>query len=181
VRFEPLPLPGAFRISLEPREDERGFFARTFCEEEFARHGLPTRFPQQNLSRNLRAGTLRGLHFNAAPHGEAKLIRCTAGALWDVIIDLRAGSPTRLRWFGAHLTAERGDALFLPAGFAHGFLTLEDRTDAAYLMGSAYAPGAARGIRWDDPALALPWPREPAVLSDQDRAWPLLEEALRDA
>jgi dTDP-4-dehydrorhamnose 3,5-epimerase len=180
VRFLPTELPGAVVVRLDPAADERGFFARTFCEDEFARHGLPVRFPQANLSRNARAGTLRGMHYNAAPHSEAKLVRCTSGAIWDVIVDLRRDSPARFRSFAIELTAESGDALFVPEGFAHGFVTLRDGTDVSYLMGRSYAGGAARGFRWDDPLFALRWPREPAVISDKDRAWPAFDEARFD-
>jgi dTDP-4-dehydrorhamnose 3,5-epimerase len=180
MRFEETELAGAFLVRLEPHVDTRGFFARTFCEEEFAARGLPTRFPQCNLSRNARAGTLRGMHYNAAPHREAKLVRCTAGAIWDVIVDMRAGSPTRLRWVGVELDAERQDALFIPEGFAHGFITLRDGTDVTYQMGRAYVAGAARGLRWDEPRLGIRWPRPPAVLSERDATWPALDEAAFD-
>jgi dTDP-4-dehydrorhamnose 3,5-epimerase len=180
VRFRETPLSGAYVIELDRHVDERGFFARTFCEREFAAHGLPARFPQSNLSRGTRAGTLRGLHYNAAPHREAKLVRCVAGAVWDVIVDLRAGSPTRLRWFGVELSAERGEALFVPEGFAHGFITLADACDVSYQMGAFYVPEAARGLRWDDPGIGIVWPRSPAVISDRDRAYPDFDPAASD-
>jgi dTDP-4-dehydrorhamnose 3,5-epimerase len=172
VRFRETPLGGAFVVELDPVSDERGFFARAYCAEEFAARGLPTFFPQANLSRNARAGTLRGLHYNAAPHREAKLVRCVAGSIWDAIVDLRVGSPTRLRWFAAELSAARGEALFVPEGFAHGFVTLADGSDVFYQMGGVYAPGAARGARFDDPAFSIQWPREPAVMSERDRSYP---------
>jgi dTDP-4-dehydrorhamnose 3,5-epimerase len=180
MRFVETELPGAWLVELQQHEDSRGFFARTFCEEEFAKHGLPTRFPQCNLSRNTRARTLRGMHFNAAPDSESKLVRCNTGAIWDVIVDLRRGSPSRLRWIGVELTAEKGNALFIPEGFAHGFLTLQDGTDISYLMGRSYVAGAARGLRWDDPRLAIRWPQEPAVISDRDATWPAFDEAALD-
>ena len=180
MRFDQTELAGAWVVRLEPHEDVRGSFARTFCEEEFAAHGLPTRFPQSNLSRNTRAGTLRGMHYNAAPHSEAKLVRCTAGAVWDVIVDLRKGSPTRLRWIGVTLDAERGDALFIPEGFAHGFITLRDRTDVSYQMGRSYVAAAARGFRWDDRRIGIRWPREPAVVGERDEQWPPFDEAQLD-
>jgi dTDP-4-dehydrorhamnose 3,5-epimerase len=180
MRFRETELAGAFVVELSPHADERGFFARTFCEEEFAARGLPARFPQSNLSRNGRAGTLRGMHYNSAPHREAKLVRCTSGAIWDAIVDLRAGSPTRLRWLGLELTAESGDALFVPEGFAHGFLTLQDSTDVSYWMGRSYVAGAARGFRWDDPRIGIRWPRPPALLSGRDAGWAAFDEATFD-
>jgi len=172
VRFSELELPGAWRVELEPHEDERGYFARTFCAEEFAAHGLATRYPQCNLSYNRSVGTLRGLHLQVAPHGEAKLVRCVSGALHDVIVDLRAGSPTRRRWLAVELDARSGTALYVPEGFAHGFLTLREDTEVFYQMGSAYAPGAQRGFRWDDPAFGIDWPFPPQTISERDRTWP---------
>jgi dTDP-4-dehydrorhamnose 3,5-epimerase len=180
VRFRPTPLEGAFLVELEPHVDERGFFARTFCEREFTEQGLPAHFPQCNLSRNARAGTLRGLHYNAAPHREAKLVRCVSGAIWDVVVDLRAGSPSRLAWFGAELTAARGEAMFVPEGFAHGFVTLADGADVFYQMSACYVPGAARGLRWNDPRLGIAWPRAPEVISDRDRDYPDFDPASFD-
>jgi len=180
MRFRETELPGAFLVDLEPRADERGSFARAYCEAEFAAHGLPTRFPQCNISRNDRAGTLRGMHYNAAPHREAKLVRCVSGAVWDAIVDLRPGSPTRFRWMGVELSAERGEALFVPEGFAHGFVTLRDATDVFYQMGRAHVPGAARGLRWDDPRIGIRWPRPPAVISERDRTWPDFDEGAFD-
>ncbi len=180
MKFRETELAGAFVVALEPHADERGFFARTFCEEEFAARGLPTRFPQANLSRNLRRATLRGLHYNAAPHRESKLVRCTAGAIWDAIVDLRPASPTYLQSLGVELTAESGDALFVPEGFAHGFITLRDQTDVEYLMGSSYVAGAARGVRWDDGRLGIRWPLPPEVISLRDRELPLFDAAVFD-
>jgi dTDP-4-dehydrorhamnose 3,5-epimerase len=176
--FRATPLPGAFQIELEPHTDERGGFARTFCEYEFAAHGLATRFRQANLSWNDRAGTLRGLHWQAAPHGEAKLVRCTAGAVWDVIVDLRRDSPSCLRWYATELDARRRNALYVPPGFAHGFLTLADASEVSYWMSESHAPDAARGLRWDDPRLAIAWPARPRVMSERDRALPAFEESL---
>jgi dTDP-4-dehydrorhamnose 3,5-epimerase len=172
VRFEGVGLPGAYTVGLDRHEDERGFFARTFCEREFGAHGLVTRFPQCNLSRNRRRGTLRGMHYQAAPHREAKLVRCVTGAIHDVIVDLREGSPARLRSVGVSLSAEIGAALYVPPGFAHGFVTLEDDTDVFYQMGEFFLADAARGFRWDDPSFAIKWPLAPAVISDQDRCYP---------
>jgi dTDP-4-dehydrorhamnose 3,5-epimerase len=172
VRFTELELPGVWRVELEPHEDERGFFARTFCEEEFAAHGLVTRYPQGNVSYNRGAGTLRGMHYQADPHAETKLIRCVSGALHDVVVDLRAGAPTRGRWLGVELNARTRTALYVPAGFAHGFLTLQENTEVLYQMGAAHAPEAQRGFRWDDPAFGIDWPRRPRRLSERDRTWP---------
>jgi dTDP-4-dehydrorhamnose 3,5-epimerase len=172
MRFDTTPLGGAWIIDLEPNVDERGFFARTFCAREFADHGLPTAFPQSNLSRNAKAGTLRGMHFNTASHAESKVVRCANGAIHDVIIDLRADSPTYRQWFAVELTAASGRALFVPEGLAHGFLTLVDDTDVDYQMGAFYEPKAARGLRWDDPSIGVVWPREPAVISPRDAEYP---------
>lgn len=170
--FRETPLPGAFVIELEPHADPRGFFARSYCRLEFEEHGLATGFVQSNISWNRRAGTLRGLHYQAAPHREAKLVRCTAGALHDVIVDLRADSPARFRWVGVDLSARSRRMLYVPEGFAHGFLTLEPGTEVFYEMTAAYAPAAARGARWDDPRFGIAWPREPAVISERDAGYP---------
>jgi dTDP-4-dehydrorhamnose 3,5-epimerase len=172
VHFTTTPLESAFLVELDRHEDNRGFFARTFCETEFASHGLPTRFPQCNLSHNLRSGTLRGMHFNAADHRESKLVRCVSGAIYDVIVDLRAQSRSRFEWFGVELSRENGCALFVPAGFAHGFLTLTDVADVFYHMGEFFHGEAARGFRWNDPAFAIRWPSEPAVISERDATYP---------
>jgi dTDP-4-dehydrorhamnose 3,5-epimerase len=180
VRFLELALPGSFLVHLEPHEDERGFFARAYCEREFAAHGLPTRFPQCNLSRNRSRGTLRGMHYQAAPHREAKLVRCVTGAIHDVIVDLRPQSPTRGRWVGVDLTARGGEALYVPPGFGHGFLTLEDETDVFYQMGEFFVAEAARGFRWNDPAFAISWPFAPAVMSERDRSYPDFDESRFD-
>jgi dTDP-4-dehydrorhamnose 3,5-epimerase len=172
VIFKETKLPGAFVIELEPFADERGSFARTFCDDEFVEHGLPAHFPQQNLSRNHRAGTLRGMHYNAAPYAEAKLVRVHNGAIYDQIVDLRPGSPTRFQSFGVELTARAYNALFVPAGFAHGFITLTDDADVYYLMSELYRPAAGRGIRYDDPRLGLSWPREVTVIAERDANYP---------
>jgi dTDP-4-dehydrorhamnose 3,5-epimerase len=180
VRFEELEIRGAFLVRLEPHEDARGFFARAFCEREFETAGLPTRYPQCNLSRNTRRGTLRGMHYQAAPHREAKVVRCVRGAIFDVIVDLRPGSPTRLHWVARTLTAEGGEALYVPPSFAHGFLSLEDDSDVFYLMSEAYVPEAARGFRWNDPSCAISWPFAPLVVSERDRSYPDLDLARFD-
>jgi len=171
MRFHESELPGVFVVDIEPKLDERGFFARTFAEEEFAAHRLPSRFPHWSISRNTYAATLRGLHYNAAPFREAKLVRCTRGAIWDVVVDLRRDSPTRFGWRGLELSGERGNALFVPEGFAHGFVTLGPETDVFYYMTRPYEPSAARGLRWDDPRLGIRWPVAPKVLSERDRSF----------
>jgi len=172
VIFHETGLPGAYLIELERREDERGFFARTYCAEEFAAHGLKPTVVQANLSYNHRAGTLRGMHYQVPPAAETKLVRCTAGAVHDVIVDLRPDSPTYLKHFGVLLTAENRLALYVPELFAHGYLTLTDGAEVVYQVGEFYTPGAERGIRYDDPALAIPWPREVEVISAKDSSWP---------
>lgn len=163
-------------IELEPHGDERGFFARTFCAQEFSAHGLPTQFPQTNLSRNRRAGTLRGMHYNAAPFEEGKLVRATSGAVHDIVVDLRPTSTTRYQSFGVELSASAGTSLFVPAGFAHGFITLSDDTDVVYHMSESYSAQAARGFRWNDPNFALRWPREVAVIAPRDASYPDFSE-----
>ncbi len=171
VRFTEMSVPGPVLVELDPHVDDRGAFARTFCVEEFADAGLPTSFPQCNLSINDRAGTLRGMHFNAAPHGESKLVRCVRGSILDVVVDLRPDSPTRFDHVAVELSADNRFALFVPADFAHGFITLTDTTDVYYHMGASYIPGAARGFRWDDPAFGIEWPLAPAVISPADAAY----------
>lgn len=172
MKFLPASLPGVTRIIAEPHADERGFFARISCPAEFARAGLDFTSVQVNLSRNIHARTLRGLHFQDAPHAEAKIVRVTRGAIHDVVVDLRAGSPTFLHHEGFRLDAEGAEALFIPEGFAHGFLTLEPETDVLYQMGRAHEPGQARGYRYDDSAFAITWPAVPAMISETDLRWP---------
>jgi dTDP-4-dehydrorhamnose 3,5-epimerase len=176
MKFQETRLSGAFIIELEPHVDERGFFARTFCAREFAAQGLETEFVQCNLSLNHQKGTLRGLHFQSAPWGEAKLVRCIQGAIWDVIVDLRPGSPT----FGSHealvLSAENRRALYIPKAFAHGFQTLTDNSEVFYQMSDPYVPDASAGIRAEDPALGIKWPMPVKQISDKDRKLPLLAE-----
>lgn len=173
--FTELDLPGAYVIDLEPHRDERGFFARTWCRREFWDHGLETRIAQCNLSYNRRRGTLRGMHYQAPPHGEAKLVRCVRGALLDVIVDLRPESDT----YGSHeaveLSAENRRALYVPRGFAHGFQALEDDTEILYQMSEFHAPEHARGYRYDDPAFGIEWPVEPPVVKDRDLEWPAFD------
>jgi dTDP-4-dehydrorhamnose 3,5-epimerase len=174
MRFVAAPLAGAFVIELDELGDERGFFARSFCREEFEKHGLRPAIAQCNVSFNHRRGTLRGLHWQAEPHAEAKLVRCTRGAVWDVIVDLRPGSPSARRWFAAELTGENRRALYVPAGFAHGFQALADASEVLYQMSEPYRAELARGVRWNDPDLAIPWPVENAIVSERDRALPPL-------
>jgi dTDP-4-dehydrorhamnose 3,5-epimerase len=169
VKIVETELCDAFRIELEPHSDERGFFARSFCQREFEARGLAGRFVQGNLSFNHRRGTIRGMHWQAAPHAEAKLVSCTAGAIYDVIVDLRPASPTHLRWIAVELSANNRSMLYVPEGFAHGFQTLRDDTEVFYLMSEFYVPEAGRGFRWDDPRFGIPWPEELTVISDRDR------------
>jgi len=168
--FTETPLKGAFLIDLEKRGDERGFFARAFCAKEFAAHGLATHFVQVNNSLSATKGTLRGMHYQLAPKAETKLVRCIRGALFDVILDLRRGSPTFGRSFGAELTADNRRMMYVPKGFAHGFITLSDATEAFYLVDEFYAPEFERGVRWNDPKFNIQWPIQPVVISDKDRA-----------
>lgn len=170
--FKETGLAGAYVIELDVRADERGSFGCTFSSEEFAAHGLPSHFPQHNLSRNHRAGTLRGMHFNVAPFAEAKLVRAQSGAIYDQIVDLRPGSPTRFRSFGVELTANAGNALFVPAGFAHGFITLADDSDVFYLMSQLYRADAGRGFRYNDPHFGLVWPRPAEIIAPRDESYP---------
>lgn len=170
--FTETRLSGAFILELEPREDSRGFFARTFCRAEFEAHGLKPDVAQCNLSYNHRARTMRGMHYQLPPAAETKLVRCTRGAIYDVIVDLRPGSPTFLRHVGVELSAANRRQLYVPELFAHGFLTLEADTEVAYQVGEFYTPGAERGIRFDDPALGITWPQPIEVVSDKDAAWP---------
>jgi dTDP-4-dehydrorhamnose 3,5-epimerase len=172
MKFVPTPLDGAYLIELEKRGDHRGFFARFFCEHEFAAAGLETRFVQVNNSLTASGGTLRGMHLQLPPAAEVKLVRCIRGALHDVIIDLRPDSPTYLKWFGADLSADNRIMMYVPRGFAHGFLTLADDTEALYLVSAFYAPEQERGVRFDDPRFAIVWPMAPKEMSEKDRSWP---------
>ncbi len=173
--FHTTPVEDVRIIDLERRGDDRGFFARAFCREEFAEAGIEPHVEQANLSFNDKAGTLRGMHLQVAPHPETKLIRCTRGAIVDIIVDLRVDSPTYLKHVSVELTAENRRALFVPAYFAHGYQTLTDDTEVMYLVSGAYAPGFERGLRHDDPALGLQWPVPVAEISEKDSSWPLLE------
>lgn len=173
MEFRETGLAGAWVIALERLEDTRGYFARSFCEREFAARGLNPHISQCNLSFNQRRGTLRGLHYQRAPHAEAKLVRCYQGAIHDVIVDLRPDSPTYRRHFALELSAANSLALYVPEGFAHGFQTLTDEALVAYQMSTAYVPGAGAGVRYDTPWLGIPWPIAEPVLSERDAEWPL--------
>jgi dTDP-4-dehydrorhamnose 3,5-epimerase len=170
--FHATRLLGVFEIDLQLHQDERGFFARSWCRNEFEQHGLNPSLVQCNVSFNRKRGTLRGLHLQAAPHAEAKLVRCTRGALFDVAVDLRPGSPTYLTWTGSTLTAENRRALYIPEGCAHGFLTLEDGTEIFYQMSGFYEPSASCGFRWNDPTFGIDWPGEVTVISERDASYP---------
>ena len=168
--FQETQLKGAFIIEPERLEDERGLFTRTFCEEEFKAHGLNSRVVQCNTSFNKKKGTLRGMHYQVAPHEEAKLVRCTRGAIYDVIVDLRPDSPTFREWVAVELTSDNHRMLYIPEGFAHGFQTLEDNTEVFYQMSEFYHPECASGVRWDDPAFMIEWPMPPTIIAKKDRA-----------
>jgi dTDP-4-dehydrorhamnose 3,5-epimerase len=172
VRFTETRLPGVWLIELEPIADDRGWFARTFSTEEFAAHGLDPAVVQCNASFNVQAATLRGMHYQAEPHGEAKLVRCTRGAIFDVIVDLREDSPAFCGWTGHELSASNRRMLYAPVGTAHGFVTLAGDTEVLYQMSHRYVPDAARGVRFDDPAFGIEWPVAPAVISERDRGYP---------
>ena len=165
-------LAGVVEIELDIHSDDRGFFARAWCEREFAARGLNPRLVQCNISGNRRKGTLRGIHHQAAPYAEAKLVRCTRGRIFDVAVDLRQGSPTFCHWFGAELSAENHRALYIPEGCGHGFLTLEDETELFYQMSEFYQPESARGVRWNDAAFGIVWPGAVEVISERDRTYP---------
>jgi dTDP-4-dehydrorhamnose 3,5-epimerase len=177
MKFIETELKGAFIIEPEIIEDERGFFARTWSQEEFAVLGLNPRVVQCNHSFNKQRGTVRGMHYQIPPHEEAKLVRCTAGAIYDVIVDLRRTSPTWARWIGVELTSSNGLMLYIPEGFAHGFQTLEDGTNVSYQMSEYYYPEFARGVRWDDHAFGIKWPLPISAISERDRSHPLIDVA----
>jgi dTDP-4-dehydrorhamnose 3,5-epimerase len=170
--FTETKLPGAFVIELEPHADQRGFFARTFCRKEFEAHGISAHVEQCNISFNKSRGTLRGMHFQVAPFAEPKLVRCTSGSIYDVIIDLRPSSPTFKQYFAAELSAENRTMLFIPEGFAHGFQTLKDDTEVFYQMGQSFSAEHARGVRWNDPAFGIQWPQGERIIIERDRNYP---------
>ena len=175
--FEATAIEGVHVVRPRKLVDERGFFARVSCEQELADHGLIGRFVQANTGLSTRRGTLRGLHFQRAPHEEAKLVRCTRGRVFDVAVDLRPGSPTYTSWFGLELGADEHTMVYVPPGCAHGYLTLVDASEVHYETSAAYAPDAVAGRRWDDPAFGIDWPAAVEVVSEQDRSWPLLADA----
>jgi dTDP-4-dehydrorhamnose 3,5-epimerase len=170
--FAETAIDGAYLIEPERRVDERGFFARVFCENELAERGLAVRISQANTAVSQRAGTLRGVHFQLAPHAEVKIVRCLRGSVFDVAVDLRPGSPSYRRWTGHVLSAENGKLLYVPEGCAHGYLTLAPDTELMYFTSEPYAPNAARGVRYDDPAFAIAWPAKVEVISKADLSWP---------
>jgi dTDP-4-dehydrorhamnose 3,5-epimerase len=174
MKFHPTKVEGVFEIELEHQHDERGYFARTFCQREFSAQGLHTEFLQANTSFNHEAGTLRGMHWQDAPHAEVKLVRCTRGAIYDVALDLRRDSPTYLKWTGVELSADNARALYIPQGCAHGYVTLTPGAEIHYLVSTFYAPTHDRGSRWDDPAFDIEWPQvAPLIISARDKAHPL--------
>jgi dTDP-4-dehydrorhamnose 3,5-epimerase len=171
VRFEELAIPGVFALELEPVQDNRGFFVRTYSRTDLAEQGIDLDVVQASVSFNQKRGTLRGMHLQRPPYEEAKLVRCLAGSVYDVVADLRAGSATQFRWLAVELSAPRHNALYIPPGLAHGFVTLEEGSELEYLISATYEPSAAAGVRWDDPALGIEWPFEPEVISDRDAAF----------
>lgn len=177
MRFVPTPIAGAFLIELEPIEDERGFFARTFCRKEFLAHGLNPGLAQCSVSFNRRKGTVRGMHYQAKPHQEAKLVRCINGGIFDVMIDLRPESPNYRSWFGIELTATQRLSLYIPEGVAHGFQTITNDAEVFYQISADYHPESAYGIRWDDPAFQVAWPLAVQVISERDRSYSLWTES----
>ena len=177
MHFTEARIPGVWRIGLEKREDSRGFFARVFCENEFAGHGLITRYPQSNLTYSEKRGTLRGMHFQRPPKPEVKVVRCSRGAVYDVLLDLRPDSPMYLKYEAFELTGDNRDSLYVPEGIAHGFQTLTDDVEMFYLMSEFYAPTLNDGVRWDDPAFAIEWPLSDTIVSDKDKSYPDYRES----
>jgi len=173
--FTETQLKGAFVIDLQPISDERGFFARSWCRADFERHGLDTDLAQCNVSFNKHRHTLRGMHFQVDPHGETKIVRCTQGAIFDALVDMRPDSPTRYQWTGAELSAQNHRMLYIPKGFAHGFLTLTDDSEVSYMVSTGYHPASARGVRWNDPAFGIDWPAQPEVIIHRDATYPDVE------
>lgn len=171
LKFTETAIGGAFVIDIEPHDDERGFFARVWCSDEMRAHGLDPQVVQSSVSYNRKRGTLRGMHYQAAPYEETKTVRCTAGAIYDVVVDLRPSSETYRRWVAVELTAANRRTLYVPHGVAHGFMTVADDTEVLYQMGVPYVPGSARGVRWDDAAFAIEWPMQPLVISERDKSY----------
>jgi len=176
MRFTETELPGAYFVDIEPKEDERGFFARVYDAKLFEQHGLNTNIPQMNMAYNRLRGTVRGMHYQRPPALESKFIRCLRGAVHDVVVDLRPDSPTYMRHIAVELSAANRRALYIPGLFGHGYQVLEDDTEVLYQVGEWYTPSAEAGLRYDDPALGIEWPLEVTVISEKDRAWPLIEQ-----
>ena len=172
MKFHETKLPGVFEIHIEPKLDDRGFFARSWCRKEFEEHGLDPRLVQCNISVSKRKGTLRGVHYQTPPYAETKLVRCTRGAIYDVIVDLRPQSPTFKQWAAIVLTADKRNMAYVPENCAHGFLTLENETEVFYQMSEFYDSASARGVRWNDPAFGIAWPAQVEVISERDRTYP---------
>jgi dTDP-4-dehydrorhamnose 3,5-epimerase len=172
MKFHEAEIAGVFEVCLEPQPDDRGFFARAWCQKEFEDRGLNSRVVQCNISRNTKKGTLRGMHYQAPPFSETKVVRCTRGAVYDVVLDLRPKSKTFKKWVSMVLTEESGNMVYIPDGCAHGFLTLSDVTDVFYQMSEFYNPDAARGVRWNDDAFGIVWPEKVVVISERDRTYP---------
>lgn len=175
MTFQETKLPGVFEIGLERKADERGFFARAWCQKEFESKGLSHSLVQCSVSFNTRAGTLRGLHYQVPPYPEVKIVRCTKGALYDVVVDLRPDSPTFREWIAVELKSSDRNMVYIPHGCAHGFLTLEDETEVFYQMSEFYQPDASRGVRWNDPVFGIEWPAKPTLMSERDRTYPNFE------
>jgi len=178
MHFRPASISGSWLIDPSPHKDDRGRFLRAWCREEFAAHGIDFTPLQANMGLSARAGTVRGLHYQAEPHAEAKLIRCTRGSIFDVVVDLREGSPTRGCWFGAELSADNARMVYVPPLCAHGYQTLSDDAEIYYLTSAIFAPGSVRGVRPDDSSIGIEWPRPIVAISDQDRSWPLRGETI---
>jgi len=176
MTFSPTKLRGVYEIHLEPKPDERGFFARSWCQKEFEAQGLNSKLVQCNVSLNLHRGTLRGIHYQAAPYPEAKLVRCVRGAIYDVVVDLRTDSPTFKSWIGIGLTSHTKNMVYVPEGCGHGFVTLEEESEVLYQMSEFYYPELARGVRWDDPAFQIVWPGPVYMISERDRTYPNFEQ-----
>ncbi|MBL8025658.1 MAG: dTDP-4-dehydrorhamnose 3,5-epimerase [Fibrobacteres bacterium] len=164
-------ISGVYTLEIEPVHDNRGFFARTFCMDELGKAGLVTSFPQCNVSYNAKKATLRGMHYQIAPFGETKIVRCTSGSVYDVVVDIRPSSPTFKKWYGVELSFENRRSIYIPEGIAHGFISLVDGAELLYMMSAKYQPEAARGVRWNDPAFAIEWPLTPSVIADRDNTF----------
>jgi dTDP-4-dehydrorhamnose 3,5-epimerase len=177
MTFHETKISGVYEIHLEPKLDERGFFARSWCQKEFENHGLNPRLVQCDVSFNTRKGTLRGMHYQVAPYPEAKVVRCTRGSIFDVVVDLRPQSRTFKNWISAILSAENRSSIYVPEGCAHGFLTLDDKSEVFYQMSEFYNPDSGRGVRWDDPTFQILWPAKVEVISERDRTYPNFSQA----